>query len=42
MGKVVLAKNLIKKRTFITKDGRRIKEEDTPQEYKLYRSARKK
>jgi hypothetical protein len=40
--KVVLAQNLIKKRTFITKDGQKIQEEENPQEYRLYRSGRKK
>ena len=40
--KVVLAKNLIKKRTFITKDGRVIKEEEDPREYIMYRSGKKK
>jgi hypothetical protein len=42
MGKVVLAQNLIKKRTFITEDGRKIKEDENPQEYRLYRSGKKK
>lgn len=39
--KVVMAKNLIKKRTFITKDGRKIHEEENPEEYRLYRSGKK-
>lgn len=42
MGKVILAQNLIKKRTFITEDGRKIKEEENPQDYRLYRSGKKK
>lgn len=42
MGKVVLAKNLIKKRTFITEDGKVVREEENPQEYRLYRSGKKK
>lgn len=42
MGKVVLAQNLIKKRTFITQSGKRIQEEEQPQEYRLYRSGKKK
>lgn len=40
--KVVLAKNLIKKRTFITQDGKTINEEQDPLEYRLYRSGKKK